>query len=445
MLAATIVAGLMLAVSGGTATSPAAASGAPAGCRSGTPLANVYHPYRLEVVEGCLTVTGTVTSVRREDDGDIHVNLSLPGSESDLLNAGNVSDQHGDLVTEIVPADQPGCTPGKPPPLPPTAYTTAGYVYGTCTGADLKTPAVGEKVTVVGPYVLDRDHGWMEVHPVWAIVLAGGGATAGVSGADSLGLPQWSAVNLSAVSQLTRAAVSYEQHAKTQTKCRTLARSVNRAKKSSPPPRARSTWKKALKNLQSASSSCRAGGGSPPLGKTNVAVGVRIGLGALAHFARYLVRHGVRFGRTMLVLMTLPLVAKAHPGSRTTKPTTTSKLASPTLPATTAPPPPTTMAPSLPTTTKPPSPPPTAAPPPQAPGPWCSASASPASDGFAGDDDVYVHSNRPYAEATASDSTDTYSYETNSTGSAIIYLWTQYAGERITVTVGGAHCSTVAQ
>ncbi|MHB8244854.1 MAG: hypothetical protein ACYDGN_05770 [Acidimicrobiales bacterium] len=147
-----------------------AASGS---CRTGDPLANVYHSYRLKIVSDCITVTGTVAYVRHEDDGDIHVNLSLPPAESHLLNRLNISEQFGNLVTEIVPADQPGCTRGQPPRLPRTAYRSPSYQYGICTGADIATPRIGAKITVTGPYVLDTDHGWMEIHPVWSITVTG--------------------------------------------------------------------------------------------------------------------------------------------------------------------------------------------------------------------------------------------------------------------------------
>jgi cardiolipin synthase A/B len=76
--------------------------------------------------------------------------------------------------------------------------------------------------------------------------------------------------------------------------------------------------------------------------------------------------------------------------------------------------------------------------------PWCQASASAANDGYAGDYDVYVQSNQPDQKATASDSGDTYSYETDDAGYAVIYLWNTSPGETITVTVGGATCSTTA-
>lgn len=162
----------------GIQSTSAAGAPAPSGrssgaCRSGDPLANVYHPYRLHIVKNCTTVTGTVAYVSLENDGDIHVNLSLPPSESNLLDAANIADEYGNLVTEIVPADQPGCIPGQPPPLPPAAYRSYSYSYGSCTGADVATPVVGAQVAVTGPYVLDADHGWMEVHPVWSMTITG--------------------------------------------------------------------------------------------------------------------------------------------------------------------------------------------------------------------------------------------------------------------------------
>jgi hypothetical protein len=254
---------------------PPAARALAAGCRAGNPLANVYHEDRLQVRNPCLTVTGTVARVEREDDGDFHVDLSLPPSEAHLLNNGNVADQSGQLVTEIVPADEPGCTPGRPPRPPHGSYD-----YGICTGADISAPPVGARVAETGPYVLDANHGWMEIHPVWAIKVISG------------------------------------------------------------PP-------------------------SPP-------------------------------------------------------PTT--------VPPATAPP----------ATSPPPVP-----PPPTPAGAWCTASASPANNGYP-DDDVYVTSNQPDTEATASDGGHSWTDETNGSGSVTILLFNTPAGSTITVTVEAASCSTTA-
>lgn len=74
----------------------------------------------------------------------------------------------------------------------------------------------------------------------------------------------------------------------------------------------------------------------------------------------------------------------------------------------------------------------------------CTVNASSANDGYAGDYYASVQSNQPYTEATAHDSTDSWSDETNGTGAVRILLYYQTPGEQITVTVGSAHCSTKA-
>lgn len=75
---------------------------------------------------------------------------------------------------------------------------------------------------------------------------------------------------------------------------------------------------------------------------------------------------------------------------------------------------------------------------------WCTASAAPSNDGYAGDYTVDIRSNQPDAVATASDAADKYSHETDASGSTSITLWHQSSGELINVTVGSARCSTTA-
>ena len=149
-------------------------------CRGGNPLANVYHPDRLELIAACKTASGIIRSITHEADGDYHFDLQLDPAYAGLINSGNVQNQHGWLVDEIVPADEPGCTPGTPPK--PVSGT---YNYGYCTGADITTPPIGTHVSVTGPYVLDQDHGWMEIHPVWRIVRLG---STGASGPPATGV-----------------------------------------------------------------------------------------------------------------------------------------------------------------------------------------------------------------------------------------------------------------
>ena len=71
---------------------------------------------------------------------------------------------------------------------------------------------------------------------------------------------------------------------------------------------------------------------------------------------------------------------------------------------------------------------------------WCTATADVY---YAPDDEnnVYVHSNQPYTDATASANGYSWSYETNSSGYAVIYLNGPPAGAPVTVKVGSATCT----
>jgi hypothetical protein len=129
-------------------------------------------------------VSGTVTVVRSEEDGDVHFDLALDSPYTGLVNNYNVLEQHGGLVAEIVPADEPGCTPGQAP-----RPASGSYDYGTCTGANVQTPSVGQHVTIIGPYVVDTNHGWTEIHPVWGIAQSGPAAAATPPPPPQPGLP----------------------------------------------------------------------------------------------------------------------------------------------------------------------------------------------------------------------------------------------------------------
>ncbi|MGH3258435.1 MAG: phospholipase D-like domain-containing protein [Streptosporangiaceae bacterium] len=74
-------------------------------------------------------------------------------------------------------------------------------------------------------------------------------------------------------------------------------------------------------------------------------------------------------------------------------------------------------------------------------GAWCTATAS-VYDAAKAENNVYVHSNQPDKDATASADGYSHTYETDSSGYALIYLNGPPPGVRITVTVGGATCTT---
>lgn len=97
--------------------------------------------------------------VRHEKDGDTHGWLKLDAEFQDLLNAGNQSDEGGNMVFEIVcyflPVTQADAKP-----------SCVGYK------SSLQIPPIGSHVRVVGTYVQDTNHArWMEIHPVTSITV----------------------------------------------------------------------------------------------------------------------------------------------------------------------------------------------------------------------------------------------------------------------------------
>lgn len=126
---------------------------------------HVYNPQRLIVKQQCITVTGTIVDatngrqrdgVRHEADGDTHGWLDVDPQFKSLLNAGNLSDEGGNLVFEIV------CK----------FHVRQADAIAVCSGygATVQIPPVGSHVRITGTYVQDTNHSqWMEIHPVTSI------------------------------------------------------------------------------------------------------------------------------------------------------------------------------------------------------------------------------------------------------------------------------------
>jgi len=112
----------------------------------------VYNPVRLQVLDQCISVTGTVEEVRKEADGDVHILFRLDQQFESLLNEKNISRQHGDLILE------PICQ-GK---------VRQADAEESCSGYNgpYFEPQIGQRYLVSGAYVHDLDHGWNELHPV---------------------------------------------------------------------------------------------------------------------------------------------------------------------------------------------------------------------------------------------------------------------------------------
>jgi hypothetical protein len=159
-----------------TATAPALPSGpgvpgssSMAGCGDGR-WKHVYHPTRLLVKQDCMIVTGTIVDAtasqshhqsdgtRHEGDGDTHGWLKVDSQFAALINAGNTSDEGGNLVFEIVCHFNVKQTDAKP--------ACAGFKDHTT------IPPVGTHVAIKGSFVQEQNHKkWNEIHPVSSITV----------------------------------------------------------------------------------------------------------------------------------------------------------------------------------------------------------------------------------------------------------------------------------
>ncbi len=119
--------------------------------------AHVYRPARLQPTgKGCITVAGIIVYRKPEKDGDIHIRVLLArGQAADLINTKNRTAQHGALVIE------PMCQ--KPPTQRDAVEVCKGWKQNVI------IPTVGDHVQVTGIHVLDKQHGWLELHPVTSI------------------------------------------------------------------------------------------------------------------------------------------------------------------------------------------------------------------------------------------------------------------------------------
>lgn len=135
---------------GATSSTPSAQSA----CHEGLPEAGVYQPDRLEVLEACAHAEGVVVAVIPEPDGDYHVWIDVEPPYRRLLNPENHFQGRPSLLAEITPE----CPLNTNPP-------NAGAA-ARCPVSKLTIPKRGDRIAIDGPWVLDTNHGWNEIHPV---------------------------------------------------------------------------------------------------------------------------------------------------------------------------------------------------------------------------------------------------------------------------------------
>jgi hypothetical protein len=141
-------------------------------CKWGPPLAGVYLSGRLNLVERCMTVTGTVDCLKAEPDGDIHIRLRPDPQYAPLLRSANslqtcMGQPGPHLVVEIIPQHPEGA-------LRTNNADSGGFISPA-------PPKPGDHIVVTGPYVVDTNvlhrvlyqgrpaENWAEIHPAWGI------------------------------------------------------------------------------------------------------------------------------------------------------------------------------------------------------------------------------------------------------------------------------------
>jgi hypothetical protein len=148
---------LLFGCTQGAAVAQPSPSKSTGGCRSGPPEAGIHNPDRLTVLDPCRHAEGVAVDVAHEDDGDYHVWFRPDPGYEYLLNAENHFQAKPAMLAEITP-DCPAAT------NPPDAQSAA-----RCPKSTLPIPKLGDHIALDGPWVLDTDHGWREIHPVDSI------------------------------------------------------------------------------------------------------------------------------------------------------------------------------------------------------------------------------------------------------------------------------------
>ncbi len=105
--------------------------------------AHVWAPTRLQLIDPCAKVTGTVVEgpTHEEHDGDVKLYISLDNQFAALTNEANREKLNGSLVVEVVAVDAPV----------------------------VDVPNIGTHATFYGALVVDIPNGWIELHPTWTI------------------------------------------------------------------------------------------------------------------------------------------------------------------------------------------------------------------------------------------------------------------------------------
>jgi hypothetical protein len=121
---------------------------------------HVQDPSRLQGIKNCVTVTGTITNIHAETDGDYYVRVKLDPQYANMTNSANNLYRGGDRIVEAI------CEQSV------SATATTAAAYANFIGKNITIPMVGSHVIVTGSYSLDKNYfSWAENHPATAITV----------------------------------------------------------------------------------------------------------------------------------------------------------------------------------------------------------------------------------------------------------------------------------
>lgn len=117
---------------------------------------HVYIPARLLVIQPCVALEGVVGRIDLESDGDNHIYFK-PDKDSGILNGFNNLLAGGNIIAEVVCLEH---------------AKLDKVAEKSCQGYKNRVivPKSKTHVKMYGSLILDKDVGWIEIHPVTAIV-----------------------------------------------------------------------------------------------------------------------------------------------------------------------------------------------------------------------------------------------------------------------------------
>ena len=121
-------------------------------------------PGRFNIINQCVTVTGTVLSINPQPDGDTDFPLALDPPYTDMVTKANFNPvMQGGIWSEMI------CQ------HPETSSELQPFKRGECKGFNgplFNVPQVRQHIRVTGTYLLDlREDDHAEIHPVSSIEL----------------------------------------------------------------------------------------------------------------------------------------------------------------------------------------------------------------------------------------------------------------------------------